>query len=96
MLWMVQRVFYGPTSSLVNGKASPDLLFREAVALWPVAVLMLIMGVCSPLWIRAIDPTVTALVEAIQSAPTPSPNGVVRAQVTVRSSEMPNRPAEKP
>ncbi|WP_236657060.1 complex I subunit 4 family protein [Acidisarcina polymorpha] len=72
MLWMVQRVFYGPTSSLVAGKGSPDLLFREAIALWPVAVLMFIMGVASPAWIRLIDPTVTALVGTIERAPSPS------------------------
>ncbi len=72
MLWMVQRVFYGPTSSLVAGKGSPDLLIREGIALWPVAVLFLIMGVCSPFWIRAIDPTVAALVQAIQDAPSPA------------------------
>ncbi len=96
MLWMVQRVFYGPASSLVTGKASPDLLFREAVALWPVAVLILIMGVCSPFWINAIDPTVTALVETIRATPNPPPNGVVKAQISVGSSEAPNNPAEKP
>ncbi len=69
MLWLVQRIFYGPTSSLVAGKDSPDLLFPEAVALWPVAVLMFIMGVASPFWIRAIDPTVSALVATIQNLP---------------------------
>jgi NADH-quinone oxidoreductase subunit M len=69
MLGMVQRVFYGPTSSLVAGKAAPDLVFREDLALWPVAVLMFIMGVAPPLWIRAIDPTVAALVTTIESTP---------------------------
>ena len=48
-------------------KTAPDLLFHESVALWPVAVLMFIMGVASPFWIRAIDPTVTALVDSIQT-----------------------------
>ncbi len=68
MLWMVQRVFYGPASSLVSGKESPDLLFHEGLALWPAAALMLVMGVASPLWIRLIDPTVTALVEPLRAA----------------------------
>ncbi len=72
MLWMVQRVFYGPTSSLVAGKGAPDMLLREDLALWPAAVLMFIMGVASPLWIRAIDPTVTSLVGVIQSTPAPT------------------------
>ena len=55
MLWMVQRVFYGPESPLVHHSATKDLLAREQLALWPMVVLMLIMGVASPYWIRAID-----------------------------------------
>ena len=42
--------------------------FREQVAVWPVAVLMLVMGVASPLWIRAIDGAVVKLA----SPPAPS------------------------
>ncbi len=90
MLWMVQRVFYGPASSMVAGKSSVDLLFREAVALWPVAVLMLIMGVASPLWIRKIDPTVTALVETIRNTPAST-----MLAPTVAMKTLPSR-AEKP
>ena len=55
MLWMVQRVFYGPESPMVHQSAAPDLRAREHLALWPMAVLMLVMGVASPYWIRAID-----------------------------------------
>jgi NADH-quinone oxidoreductase subunit M len=29
--------------------------FREHAAIWPIAVLMLLMGVASPIWMRAID-----------------------------------------
>jgi NADH-quinone oxidoreductase subunit M len=92
MLWLVQRIFYGPTSSLVSGKAAPDLLFHESIALWPTAVLMFIMGVASPLWIRAIDPTVTSLVETITAAPgSPTLSPAVAAQVSTSASI----PAEK-
>jgi NADH-quinone oxidoreductase subunit M len=94
MLWMVQRVFYGPTSSLVAGKTSPDLLFREAFALWPVAVLMLIMGVASPLWIRMIDPTVTSIVSTI---PTAAPTGSLPSPaVAVNRAPSSGALAEKP
>ena len=55
MLWMVQRIFYGPPSSLVVNRVSVDLTAREHVTLWPMAVLMLAMGVLSPYWIKAID-----------------------------------------
>ena len=85
MLWLVQRIFYGPPSSLVTGKTAPDLLFHESVALWPVAVLMFIMGVASPFWIRAIDPTVTALSNSVQRAQVPG-DRLYRLAVTERSS----------
>ena len=61
MLWMVQRVFYGPESPLVHRAPVRDLVAREHLTLWPMAVLMLIMGVASPYWIRAIDHGVHAL-----------------------------------
>jgi NADH-quinone oxidoreductase subunit M len=91
MLWMVQRVFYGPTSSLVTGKTSPDLLFREAFALWPIAVLMLIMGVCSPIWIRMIDPAVTSIVSTIPATP-----GVALPSSAIARNPLPANIAEKP
>jgi NADH-quinone oxidoreductase subunit M len=55
MLWMIQRVFYGPQSKMVTELNAVDMDFREHAALWPMAVLMLVMGVASPLWMRAID-----------------------------------------
>ena len=73
MLWMIQRVFYGPTSSLVSGRATRDVVFREHAAVWPMALLMLVMGVASPYWIQAIDGAVTALVPAATVAQRPCP-----------------------
>lgn len=55
MLWMVQRVFYGSESGMVTDLTVADVGFREQVAVWPMAVVMLVMGVASPYWIRAID-----------------------------------------
>ena len=55
MLWMIQRVFYGTQSGMVTDLAVTDMSFREHMAVWPIAVLMLLMGVASPLWMRAID-----------------------------------------
>jgi NADH-quinone oxidoreductase subunit M len=53
MLCMVQRVFYGPESALA-ASAAADLRAVEQFALWPLAVLMLVMGVAPNLWLRAI------------------------------------------
>jgi NADH-quinone oxidoreductase subunit M len=67
MLWMVQRVFYGNLSGMVTDLAVPDMGLREQAAIWPMAILMLVMGVASPLWIRAIDGAVVKL-----SSPAPA------------------------
>jgi NADH-quinone oxidoreductase subunit M len=97
MLWMVQRVFYGPASSLVAGKTAPDMLLREDLALWPVAVLMLIMGVASPFWMKAIDPAATALAKSVPSvsAPATSPAPTV-SPVAVQDTPQTPTTAEKP
>jgi NADH-quinone oxidoreductase subunit M len=55
MLWMVQRIFYGKQSSLVLNRPAFDLDFREHLTLWPMAILMLTMGVLSPYWIKGIQ-----------------------------------------
>jgi NADH-quinone oxidoreductase subunit M len=82
MLWMVQRVFYGPESALVHRAPAHDLAAREHFALWPMAVLMVVMGIFSPYWIRAIDRGVhafsnppAALHPSAALASSPAPDG---------------------
>jgi NADH-quinone oxidoreductase subunit M len=55
MLWLVQRLFYGPESELVQSKPPIDLRFRELAVLWPLAVLMLVMGLAPSIWLPAIE-----------------------------------------
>ncbi len=55
MLWMVQRVFYGSLGFRPEEVRGWDITIREHIELWPFAALFLIMGVASPLWMRAID-----------------------------------------
>ncbi len=55
MLWMIQRVFYGSLGIRSAEVPGWDLTAREHLELWPFAALFLIMGVASPLWMRAID-----------------------------------------
>src|SRR5262249_39063570 len=61
LLWMYQRVFYGPISHDENRKV-PDIDRREQFALWPLPVMALIMGVASPYWMKSIDPSVAATI----------------------------------
>ncbi len=55
MLWLVQRIFYGTESELVVSRPATDLGFAESIAVWPLAVLMLVMGLAPWLWMRAIE-----------------------------------------
>jgi NADH-quinone oxidoreductase subunit M len=72
MLWLVQRVFFGSESNMVTELTMPDMDFRERIAVWPMAILMLWMGVASPLWMRAIDEAVVKLTPpATQIVPMP-------------------------
>jgi NADH-quinone oxidoreductase subunit M len=79
MLWMVQRVFYGDLNHNTEDIAAPDLDAREHIALWPMVALMLLMGVASPYWLRAIDTAGTALATA---QPEPSPSSAATATCT--------------
>jgi NADH-quinone oxidoreductase subunit M len=57
LLWMFQRVFYGKVTHAVNNSL-PDLSGFEKSAVWPCAVMALVMGVSPILWLAAIDPAV--------------------------------------
>ncbi len=54
VLWLVQRLFYGPEGALA-AKPAPDLRFGELVALTPLVLLMFVMGVAPMLWLNSIQ-----------------------------------------
>ena len=62
LLWMVQRVLYGEVTNEKNAHLK-DLSVREWAVLLPLVALSLFMGLASPLFTRAIEPTVSALVQ---------------------------------
>jgi NADH-quinone oxidoreductase subunit M len=55
MLWLVQRLFYGPESALATSKPPEDLRFGQLAVLCPLAVLMLVMGLAPSLWLPSIE-----------------------------------------
>ena len=55
MLTMIQRVFYTELGSRSASVQGWDLDGREHVAMWPMVVLFLVMGIAPNLWLRAID-----------------------------------------
>lgn len=61
MLTLIQKIFYGPTSEAVDANSGVDLSFREKLILWPLVVLMLIMGVLPNLWLTGIETAVKPL-----------------------------------
>ena len=55
MLWLIQRLFYGPESTLVASKSPDDLHAGHLAVLWPLVVLMLVMGLAPMLWLPIIE-----------------------------------------
>lgn len=62
MLWMVQRVFFGPCDKPENQKLA-DLSLREVAVLLPMVVMIFWMGVYPRPWLTRMEPTVRQVVE---------------------------------
>ena len=73
MLWLVQRLFYGQTSEMAQAKPALDVCFGQQAVLWPLTVLMLVMGLVPSLWLTAIQAGVHP----------PRPGGVAAATQSV-------------
>ncbi len=66
MLWMFQRVYYGPVTNPKNERL-PDLVPREWFAVAPIVAVAVLMGVLPTLFTRPTAPAVARAVERIQS-----------------------------
>jgi NADH-quinone oxidoreductase subunit M len=55
MLWLVQRLFYGPENPPTATRPAADLGFGELAILTPLVVLMLVMGVAPSVWTDTIQ-----------------------------------------
>jgi NADH-quinone oxidoreductase subunit M len=65
MLWMFQRVNYGPVTNEKNEHLR-DLTTRERFTLWPAVALTIVMGV-APMWfLKPMQPSVSRLVEQVR------------------------------
>jgi NADH-quinone oxidoreductase subunit M len=89
MLWMFQRVNYGPVINEKNA-ALPDLGRREWVVLAPIVAVAVLMGVLPNLFLRSIEPSAArvvgqvrtqapARIQAEAAAPAPSAVDAARA-----------------
>jgi NADH-quinone oxidoreductase subunit M len=65
MLWMFQRVNYGPVTNDANATL-PDLTARERWTLWPAVAMTIVMGVYPMMFLRPMEPSVARLVEHVR------------------------------
>ncbi|HXE80229.1 MAG TPA: NADH-quinone oxidoreductase subunit M [Vicinamibacterales bacterium] len=65
MLWMVQRVYYGPVTNPKNEKL-PDLSVREWAAAGPLVAAAILMGVFPALFLKPAEPAVARIVQQLE------------------------------
>jgi NADH-quinone oxidoreductase subunit M len=82
MLWLVQRLFYGPESKLASSTPPADLRLGELAVLTPLVVLMLVMGLAPNLWLDTIKSGVH---------PPPAAASAVRSPVILSDRSAPKR-----
>jgi len=66
MLWMFQRVYYGPVTHEENATL-PDLRPREWSAVLPLIAMALFMGVFPTVFLKPMEPAVASVVERVRS-----------------------------
>ena len=99
MLSMIQRVFYCNLGPKPERIASRDLDVREHVALWPLVALFLIMGVASPIWLKAIDGAVLTMANHPTAVNALQPNHVLKVEAETyapANTSMPAAPQTTP
>src|SRR5260221_10671441 len=67
MLWMFQRVNYGPVTDEKNAHL-PDLKPREWAVIVPIVAVAILMGVVPNLFLRPIEPAVERLATHVQQS----------------------------
>ena len=66
MLWMFQRVYYGPITHRENADLK-DLSLREWAIVGPLCALSIVMGVVPNLFLAPMEPAVTRIVQRLES-----------------------------
>ncbi len=64
MLWMFQRVNYGPVTNDKN-RTLPDLTVREYAMLVPTIAMAILMGVVPGIFLKPMEPSVNRLIERV-------------------------------
>jgi NADH-quinone oxidoreductase subunit M len=66
LLWLVQRVFFGPITKEEN-RSVPDIAWNEIAALVPLVVLMVWIGVAPNTFLRKMAPSVKQLLAVVKT-----------------------------
>ena len=66
MLWMYQRVMFGPVDKPQNTGLT-DLTFRETIVMLPIAVLIIVMGIFPGLFLRQMDASAEKFIHTVKS-----------------------------
>jgi len=69
MLWMFQRVYYGPITHEENATL-PDLRPREWAGVLPLCAMAIVMGIFPTFFLRPMEMSVEALVERVRAGQT--------------------------
>ena len=76
MLWMFQRVNYGPVTNDKN-RGLRDLSPREWVVIAPICAMAVVMGVVPSIFLRPMEPAVRRTIEQVVGAPGPVNAGAI-------------------
>jgi NADH-quinone oxidoreductase subunit M len=66
MLWMFQRVNYGPVTNEKNASL-PDLQLREWIVIVPIVAMAILMGVFPNLFLKPIEPSVERMLNQVRN-----------------------------
>jgi NADH-quinone oxidoreductase subunit M len=67
LLWLIQRVFFGPITKDENGNV-PEIAWNEIAALVPLVILMVWIGVRPNTFLRKMTPSVKQLLQIVKQA----------------------------
>jgi len=88
LLWLVQKVFFGPITNEEN-KNIPDMAWYEVTAMVPLVILMVWIGVHPNTFLKKMEPSVTHLVRTINGEVSSEPvlaGSVSRSSLLVTSA----------
>jgi NADH-quinone oxidoreductase subunit M len=96
MLWMFQRVNYGPVTNEKN-RSMPDLTPREWAMVIPTVAMAIFMGVVPGVFLKPMEPAVTKVIERVTGTP-PSrvTRGVSEPAPSSRESRVPSPESRVP